>query len=73
VMAALERLSSLPAVREVALFGSALHAVVGGPDEADDVRAALDAAGIRVERLAPARPSLDDVFVALIEQAERGA
>ncbi len=71
---ALERLGGEPAVREVALFGSALHVTV--PDAAAaaaPVRAALEAAGIRVDRVEPIPPSLEDVFVSLIESQARAA
>jgi ABC-2 type transport system ATP-binding protein len=73
MMTALDLLSDLPTVREAAMFGSALHIVVGGPEDAEPLRAALEAANIRVDGIAPILPSLEDVFVALIEQAERGA
>ncbi|OPZ86560.1 MAG: putative ABC transporter ATP-binding protein YbhF [bacterium ADurb.Bin429] len=73
MMAALECLNSLPVVREVAMFGSALHVVVGSLEDVDSLRAALETMDIRIERIEPARPSLEDVFVALIEHAERGA
>ncbi len=64
-MAVLER---LPAVKETALFGKGLHAVVPAPDTAiPAIRAALAAAGqpsTRIERIVP---TLEDVFVSLIE------
>jgi ABC-2 type transport system ATP-binding protein len=69
---ALDRLAGAPAVREVALFGALLHVVVG--DAARDgpaVRRALEGGGLAVERVAPIAPSLEDVFVSLVEAEER--
>jgi ABC-2 type transport system ATP-binding protein len=71
---ALERLGREPAVREVTLFGTAVHASVTDAEAtAPAVRAALEAAGIRVEQLGRITPSLEDVFVSLIEAKMRGA
>jgi ABC-2 type transport system ATP-binding protein len=70
---ALEALAATPAVREAALFGPLLHAVVGDAGaDAVRVRAALEGAGLRVERLERIAPSLEDVFVSLIEAQGRG-
>jgi len=69
---ALELLPRLAMVREAAMFGTLLHVVV--PDAGKDgpaVRAALDEAGIRVERMEKILPSLEDVFVSLIEAEDR--
>jgi ABC-2 type transport system ATP-binding protein len=69
---ALDRLGREPAVREVALFGTTLHAGVADADTAGPrVRAVLEAAGIRVERIEPITPSLEDAFVSLIEAQTR--
>lgn len=73
LMAALELLPTLPGVREAALFGTALHVVAESEAAVAPIRAALEAAAIRVARIEPILPSLEDVFVALIESAERGA
>jgi len=62
----------LPGVRDVALFGKGLHVVVeDGEAAAESVRNRLEqqAAGqVRVERIVP---SLEDVFVSLIEARDR--
>ena len=72
---ALERLEREPGVREAALFGTTVHVgVADAAAAAGRLRAALEAAGIRVERIEPIAPSLEDVFVSLIEaQAGGGA
>jgi len=69
---ALERLGREPGLHDVALFGAALHASVADAQRAaPGVRAALESAGIRVERVEPIAPSLEDVFVSLIEAETR--
>ncbi len=72
--AALERLEGARVVREAALFGDALHAVV------EDARTAgpavdrfLRGDGFAVESVGPVMPSLEDVFVSLIENEDRKA
>ena len=69
---ALELLAGLPRVREAALFGNLLHAVVHDAGrEAPGVRAALEGAGHRVEWMEEILPSLEDVFVSLIKAEDR--
>jgi ABC-2 type transport system ATP-binding protein len=68
-MAVLER---LPEVKEVALFGKGLHAVATDPVAAEPaIRAALTAGGFRLDRLERIVPTLEDVFVSLIEARDR--
>ena len=70
---ALDCLGREPSVREIALFGTTLHAsVADAADSAPRLRAALEGAGLRVERIEPIAPSLEDVFVSLIESQTRG-
>ncbi|HUT75588.1 MAG TPA: ABC transporter ATP-binding protein [Armatimonadota bacterium] len=74
LMEALGVLETDPRVGDVAVFGSNLHVVV--PDEpqpAAVVRAALTNAGLSVISVEPILPSLEDVFVSLIERADREA
>ena len=62
----------LPAVKEVALFGKGLHAVaVDGDAAARAIRTALAAEGLRLDRLERIPPTLEDVFVSLIETRDR--
>ncbi len=69
---ALEILPREPAVREAAMFGKLLHVVVAdAAADAPVVQAALERAGIRVERIEKILPSLEDVFVSLIEAEDR--
>ena len=69
---ALEVVPRVPGVREAALFGVLLHVVVSdAAAAAPAVRAALEAAGILVEHVEQILPSLEDVFVSLIEAEDR--
>ena len=59
-------------VREAALFGDALHAVVADAAAATDpLRRLLVEAGFAVESLQQVTPSLEDAFVSLIEAEDR--
>ncbi len=70
-MVALER---VPEVKEVALFGKGLHAVAADPAAAEHaIRAALASGGFQLERLERITPTLEDVFVSLIEARDRAA
>ncbi len=61
-------------ILEVAVFGSGLHVVVDNADAAmGRIRKSLAAQGIEIRRLEQIQPSLEDVFVALIEAEERKA
>jgi ABC-2 type transport system ATP-binding protein len=69
---ALEIVSRIGGVREAALFGALLHVVVANAETtAPAIRAALEAAGVVVEHAAKILPSLEDVFVSLIEAEDR--
>lgn len=70
--AIMDAIAALPGVREVALFGSGLHAVVRDPDEAGRrIRMELERLGVSLERMEQVVPSMEDVFVALIEETDR--
>jgi len=59
-------------IKEVALFGKGLHAVaVNGEAAATAVRSRLVERGYRVARVERIVPSLEDVFVSLIEARDR--
>ncbi len=68
---ALDALSALPEVREAALFGRTIHVTVDDVDAAPRLRDALAGRGIEVEQIAPARVSLEDAFVSIVERDER--
>jgi ABC-2 type transport system ATP-binding protein len=70
-MDAIER---LPEVKEVALFGKGLHAVATDAAKAEAaIRVALVARGFHVDRIERITPTLEDVFVSLIEARDRAA
>jgi ABC-2 type transport system ATP-binding protein len=61
-----------PGIQDVAVFGSGLHVKVDDDSVAQTgIRAILDRARIEVRSLAPITPSMEDVFVSLIEKEER--
>ncbi|MFA7382112.1 MAG: ABC transporter ATP-binding protein [Desulfurivibrionaceae bacterium] len=64
---ALELLQTAPGVMDAAIFGNAIHLVVVQAAPAiEGIRGYLSDKGITVSRLAPIRPTLEDVFVSLI-------
>jgi ABC-2 type transport system ATP-binding protein len=70
--AAMEALAGLNAVKEVALFGSSLHLVADDGDRAAaDTRQRLTERGFVVRQIEKITPSLEDVFVSLIEARDR--
>jgi ABC-2 type transport system ATP-binding protein len=71
LMPALDVLAEVPEAKEVAMFGAGLHVVAENTAAMTPIRAALEAAGITVAHIEPILPSLEDVFVALIEKAEK--
>ncbi len=72
---ALETMKALegrPGIREAAVFGGGLHVTVDDPEEAQTlIRGILAESGIAVSRLERIEPSMEDVFVARIEEEER--
>jgi len=61
-------------VKDVAVFGAGLHVSVHDPSvAAPRIRSALDERQIDVWRLAVVQPSMEDVFVAMIEEQERSS
>ena len=68
---AMRLLDQMPAVEKTSVFGTAVHAVLktDAGDAARGLRGRLDAAGIQVTSIASVQPSLEDVFLELVEQA----
>lgn len=65
----MEKFSKIAGVNEAALFGSAIHAVVQDSDKViPDIRKAIDQEGVKVFSVKRIEPSLEDVFVSLIEE-----
>jgi ABC-2 type transport system ATP-binding protein len=63
-------LEGMPGVSDVAVFGSGLHVTLQDAAAAARIREKL---GARLQRLEQIEPSMEDVFVALIEAEERKA
>jgi ABC-2 type transport system ATP-binding protein len=69
---AMAEIEKLPEVKEVALFGKGLHVVADdGEATARAIQKALSARGFEVASVEKIRPSLEDVFVSLIEARDR--
>ncbi len=70
---AAELLETLPGVRGAALFGQTIHAVVEDAQQEAILRfrAALEGAGFAASRIERIPPSLEDVFVSLVEARDR--
>lgn len=68
----LDTLAALPGVNEAALFGAGMHLVVADPDAvAGAVRRAFAKLGAALTHVREIMPSMEDVFVSLIEQVDR--
>jgi len=74
-VAAMTALDALPAVEKTSLFGTTVHAVGRTRQtNAADLTAALSAAGLRVAGMGAVVPSLEDVFLDVVDHlTERGA
>ncbi|MGQ0548418.1 MAG: ABC transporter ATP-binding protein [Armatimonadota bacterium] len=70
VVEALAAVEDHPQVRDAALHGATIHATVESAEVAAALIADLVAKGFTVESVEPIEPSLEDVFVALVEARE---
>jgi ABC-2 type transport system ATP-binding protein len=69
---AMSEIEKLDGVKDVALFGKGLHAVAeDGETAASSIRRLLEERGYTVDRVEQIVPSLEDVFVSLIEARDR--
>lgn len=69
---AMSALDAVPGVKEAALFGNTIHAAAQDAEAlAGRVRQALPRAGFEVRDIRRITPSLEDVFVSLIEARDR--
>jgi drug efflux transport system ATP-binding protein len=70
----MKALEGEPQIQEVAPFGGGLHVTVEDPASATSkIRKNLSQRGIQIHRLEVIPPSMEDVFVAMIEEEERKA
>ena len=69
-VAALEALDRLPDVEKTSLFGTSVHAVLRSAQEPEEIiRRALAAAGLEARSVTRVMPSLEDVFLDVVERA----
>jgi len=74
LVASMTLLEKMPGVSDVAVFGGGLHVTVENDQSAmPKIREVLEKAGVQVPILEPIEPSLEDVFVAMIEREDRKA
>jgi ABC-2 type transport system ATP-binding protein len=71
VLSSMKLLQPMPGVSDVAVFGGGLHVTVSqGAADIPRIRAALESQGITVSEIEQIQPSMEDVFVAMIETEE---
>ncbi len=71
---AMAALDEMPEVEKTSLFGTAVHAVLRTQAlTLDDIRSRLAARGIGVQTIAMVAPSLEDVFLDVVDRAQRSA
>jgi ABC-2 type transport system ATP-binding protein len=67
-------LDASPFVEKTSLFGTAVHAVLRRRDiSAPDIESALAAAGLQASSVATVVPSLEDVFLDVVDRVESGS
>jgi len=72
-VAAMEVLEGLPEVEKTSLFGTAVHAVLRKPDaDVAALRTAVETKGQPVISATRVKPSLEDVFLDVVEQVSEG-
>jgi ABC-2 type transport system ATP-binding protein len=71
-IAAMRLLDAMPEVEKTSLFGMAVHAVLrSGGTSAAELTRRLQAGDVPVDRIDEVPPSLEDVFLDVVEKAER--
>jgi len=69
---AMESIEKIPGIKEVALFGKGLHVVTEEAESAmESIPDLLDKQGYQLSRIEKIVPSMEDVFVSLIEARDR--
>ncbi len=72
LLGSMNALEKIPGLSEIAVFGGGLHVTAADATRAiPEIRSALEHAAISVPVLEPIQPSMEDVFVAMIEEEER--
>jgi ABC-2 type transport system ATP-binding protein len=69
-VAVMTRLEAVDLVEKTSLFGTGVHAVLRSREMAtDDIRRVLAEAGLTVDEISPVVPSLEDVFLDVVDRA----
>jgi ABC-2 type transport system ATP-binding protein len=72
LLGSMNALEKIPGLSEIAVFGGGLHVTADDATDAlTEIRSALERAGISVPLIEPIQPTMEDVFVAMIEEEER--
>jgi ABC-2 type transport system ATP-binding protein len=72
LLGAMRAIEKKPGIRDTAVFGAGLHVTVDDPEPASaQIRDALAGSGIEIRRLEPIAPSMEDVFVSVVEAEEK--
>jgi len=72
LLGAMRAIEKRPGIRDTAVFGAGLHVTVDDPEPASaQIRDALASSGIEIRRLETIAPSMEDVFVAVVEAEEK--
>jgi ABC-2 type transport system ATP-binding protein len=66
-------LDAHPAVEKTSLFGTAVHAILRTAGDAPAVRRDLDGAGVTGDAVTVVAPSLEDVFLDVVDRLDAGA
>ena len=66
-------LDAHPAVEKTSLFGTAVHAILRTAGDAPAVRRDLDGAGVTGDAVTVVAPSLEDVFLDMVDRLDAGA
>ncbi len=67
---ALEPVEGMAGVRDAALFGETLHAVLDRPERGGEIAERLIDRGLGPVEIAPAAPTLEDAFIHIIKEGE---
>jgi len=72
LLGSMNALEKIPGLSEIAVFGGGLHVTAADAERAvPEIRSTLEHAGISVPLIEAIQPSMEDVFVAMIEEEER--
>jgi ABC-2 type transport system ATP-binding protein len=67
---AFEVLEAMPGILEMAIHGARLHVSLAEPGQVDELQARLSRGGIAVRSLSVIQPSLEDIFLYMVQQRQ---